>query len=199
LRDLPGPAFAVAAKLEKAGLDGIQDIVASYDTVGVYGVCHVADLEAAATSPVAAVEESVTHVIPVCYEMGEDLKEVADFLRMPPEEVVRWHGSVAYRCFALGFCPGFPYLGYLPEAIQGVPRRAAPRVRIEPGSVAITGAQTAIYPLERPGGWALLGRTPLKIADEAARHFPVAPGDLVRFVPIDAREYRERRGELLRR
>ncbi len=86
------------------------------------------------------------HLIPVCYELGEDIQEVADQLALTTKEVVQLHISEAYRCYAVGFCPGFPYLGYLPDRLSGISRRSAPRVRIAPGSVAITGRQTGIYP-----------------------------------------------------
>ena len=85
--------------------------------------------------------------------------------------------------------PGFPYLGYLPEKLCGVPRLNSPRIRVEPGSVGLTGRQTGIYPLPRPGGWNLIGRTPLTLVDVADGYFPLRVGDRVRFSRIESSEY----------
>jgi inhibitor of KinA len=99
--------------------------------------------------------------------------------------------------YAIGFVPGFPYLGYLPTELCGVGRLPSPRVRVEPGSVGLTGRQTGIYPLPRPGGWNLIGRTPLTIVDVASGFFPLRVGDSVRFERIDEKGYRELEGERL--
>jgi inhibitor of KinA len=198
LRDLPCPAYEAAAALSSAGLAGVDEAVASYETVGVFGDPAVMDLSqipAALTSSTATIQTH--HRIPVCYEMGEDLEEVARRLGIPSTQVVDLHSETTYTCFAVGFSPGFPYLGYLPEPLTGVPRRAEPRVRVEPGSVAITGKQTGIYPSERPGGWAILGRTPLALVDVEDGFFPIQAGDTVSFVPIGMEEYHARKGERL--
>ena len=113
------------------------------------------------------------------------------------DEVIRLHAATEYTVYAIGFCPGFPYLGYLPAALAGVPRLAAPRLRVESGSVGLTGRQTGIYPLPRPGGWNLIGRTPLVIVDVAAGFFPLRVGDRVRFERIDEARFRELAGERL--
>ncbi len=86
--------------------------------------------------------------------------------------MIALHSGVEYDVFAIGFLPGFPYAGYLPPALAGLARRASPRLRVPAGSVAIAGRQTAIYPIESPGGWHLLGTTPLRIADPEAGLFP---------------------------
>lgn len=126
--------------------------------------------------------------IPACYDadFAPDLSEVAAAAGLPIGEVVRLHSSVRYHVYMLGFLPGFPYMGDLPERLA-LPRRADPRVRVPAGSIAIATALTAIYPFESPGGWHLIGATPLKLFD-AARTAPalLAPGDAVRFEPIDA-------------
>jgi inhibitor of KinA len=100
--------------------------------------------------------------IPVCYgeEFGPDLKDVANMHGMRPEQVIQLHTSTTYLVYFLGFVPGFAYLGELPEALV-TPRHATPRRKVPPGSVAIAGNQTGVYPCETPGGWRLLGRTPL--------------------------------------
>ena len=136
-------------------------------------------------------------LIPVCYEFGPDLAHVAAHLGLPAGEVIRLHTAAEYTVYAIGFVPGFPYLGYLPPGLCGVPRLTSPRLRVEPGSVGVTGRQTAVYPLARPGGWPLIGRTPLVLVDVADGFFPLRVGDRVRFARIDERRYRELEGERL--
>ena len=133
-------------------------------------------------------------VIPVLYD-GADLETVAARLKLSPAEVIERHGGVDYDVFAIGFQPGFPYAGYLPDALAGLPRRDAPRLRVPAGSVAIAGRQTGIYPAESPGGWHLLGRTPLCIVDLDEGSFPIRAGDRIRFRPIAAEEFEARRHE----
>ncbi len=121
--------------------------------------------------------------IPVAYggAFGPDLDLVARHAGLSEDEVVALHGSVPYRVFMLGFTPGFPYLGGMPARLA-TPRRDAPRPRIPAGSVGIAGAQTGIYPVESPGGWQLIGRTPLRLFDAASpTPFLLAAGDRVRF------------------
>ena len=127
--------------------------------------------------------------IPVCYggAYGEDLPAVARHAGLSEEEVIRLHSGRTYRIYMLGFLPGFPYLGGLDERLH-TPRRETPRTRIPAGSVGIGGQQTGIYPMESPGGWQLIGRTPLCLF-APGRTLPYAAGDSIRFVPIDAREF----------
>jgi KipI family sensor histidine kinase inhibitor len=134
--------------------------------------------------------------IPVLYD-GEDLPEVAGRLGLTADEVVGLHSGRDYQVLAIGFLPGFPYAGYLPEPLAGLPRRDSPRVRVPAGSVAITGNQTGIYPSESPGGWHLIGRTPLRIVDLESGHFPIRAGDRILFEPIGRPEFEARAGELL--
>ncbi|HDI5739023.1 TPA: 5-oxoprolinase subunit PxpB, partial [Salmonella enterica subsp. enterica serovar Choleraesuis] len=123
--------------------------------------------------------------IPVIYggAGGPDLAAVARHSGLSEKQVVELHASVEYVVWFLGFQPGFPYLGNLPESLH-MPRRAEPRLQVPAGSVGIGGAQTGIYPLSTPGGWQLIGLTPLKLFDPM-REPPVLlrPGDSVRFVP----------------
>ncbi|NDL62745.1 5-oxoprolinase subunit PxpB [Acerihabitans arboris] len=123
--------------------------------------------------------------IPVVYggESGPDLPWVAEHTGMTARQVVECHASVAYIVYFLGFQPGFPYLGELPE-ILAAPRRAEPRLRVPAGSVGIGGKQTGVYPLATPGGWQIIGRTPLRLFDPATNPPTLLlPGDNVRFVP----------------
>lgn len=141
----------------------------------------------------AAAEAGVKRivVIPVCYggEFGPDLADVASLAGLSAEEVIRRHSSRDYRIYMLGFLPGFPYLGGLDESISA-PRLDSPRERIPRGSVGIGGSQTGIYPMESPGGWRLIGRTPI-LPYDPTRTPPVlyAAGDSIRFVPIDRARY----------
>ena len=126
--------------------------------------------------------------VPVCYggDGGPDLDEVAAHCGMSRDEVIARHTAAAYRVAMLGFAPGFPYLLGLDPRLA-MPRRADPRQRVPAGSVAIGGHQTGIYPDALPGGWQLLGRTPLRLFDvRRAAPALLAPGDRVRFVAIDA-------------
>lgn len=129
--------------------------------------------------------------IPVCYggEFGPDLEALAQHARLPRDEVIGRHMAVEYSVAMLGFAPGFSYLLGLDPALR-MPRRAHPRTRVPTGSVAIGGAQTGIYPRELPGGWNLIGRTPLALFDPE-RNPPclLAPGDRVRFRAIDVDEF----------
>lgn len=129
--------------------------------------------------------------IPVCYggEFGPDLGRVAAQARLTPEEVIRRHGQAEYLVHLIGFAPGFPYLGGLPPELQ-TPRHPKPRMTVPPGSVGIGGAQTGIYPLATPGGWNLIGRTPLRLF-RPAEDPPVLlrAGDRVKFRAIGREEF----------
>jgi inhibitor of KinA len=129
--------------------------------------------------------------IPVCYggEYGPDLAEVASIHDLSAEEVIRLHSSATYTAYFLGFVPGFAYLGGLPAQLA-TPRLPTPRKAVPAGSVAIGGNQTGVYPTATPGGWRLIGKTPLKLFDPASAHssfFEI--GDHVRFIPISAEAF----------
>ena len=135
----------------------------------------------------ALAEASHTLEIPVRYggAFGEDLDAAAAELGIAADTVIARHGAALYTVAMVGFAPGFPYLSGLDPSLA-LPRLATPRTRVPAGSVAIGGAQTGIYPRESPGGWRLLGRTPLRLFDpQRASPSLLAPGDRVRFVAID--------------
>lgn len=190
------PAYAVAQAL--SGQPGVLEATPSYESVGLYLETPLACAEVRAlleSAKLSSTANSKTHEIPVCYALGPDLQAVAQTLGISPGELIDQHTSVLYTCFAIGFSPGFPYLGYLPSPLCGVPRRASPRTRVEPGSVGITGSQTGIYPRATPGGWALIGRTPFCLVDLDDAYFPINAGDRVRFLSIGEQEFQERQGE----
>lgn len=131
--------------------------------------------------------------IPVCYglDYGPDLEEVAHHNKLTPEEVIYFHSTGEYLVYMIGFAPGFPYIGGMPEEIAA-PRRSSPRMKIPAGSVGIGGKQTGVYPLETPGGWQLIGRTPLKLfLPNADQPSLLQAGDRIRFKAITAKAYRE--------
>ncbi len=131
--------------------------------------------------------------IPVCYggEFGPDLDDVAKAHGLKPAEVIKLHASRTYHAYFLGFTPGFAYLGDLPEEIA-TPRLETPRKKVAAGSVGIAGRQTAVYAFATPGGWRLIGRTPLAMFRSARKPMElVSIGDLVRFRPIARKEFRE--------
>lgn len=194
---------AAARALRAAQLPGLIDIAPAYATLLVRFDPFAqpdrdgfrASLSAAvraggseASAPSVAAREVV---VPVCYGgvHGPDLETVATQARLAPEEIVHRHAAAKYTVAMLGFAPGFPYLLGLDAALH-TPRRADPRKRVPAGSVAIGGAQTGIYPRELPGGWNLIGRTPLALFDPG-RDPPclLAPADRVRFRAIDAGEF----------
>jgi inhibitor of KinA len=131
--------------------------------------------------------------IPTLYggEYGPDLSFVAEHNGITTEDVIKIHSSVDYLIYMLGFTPGFPYLGGMSEKIAA-PRLSMPRTKIPAGSVGIAGKQTGIYPIESPGGWQLIGRTPLKLYDPK-RQPPIVlqAGDYIRFVPVTIDKYNE--------
>jgi len=129
--------------------------------------------------------------IPVCYggEYGPDLSEVSEMHGMTPAKVIELHSSTAYIVYFLGFVPGFAYLGELPQALA-TPRLATPRRRVPPGSVGIAGRQTGVYPIATPGGWRLLGRTPISMFRRDQNGFSLLSiGDRVRFTPISREQF----------
>ena len=181
----------------------LLDVVQAYTTVAVFHDPARADLAGVMAWLNAFVldDQAMTvgrlHLIPCCYERGLDLAHIAHAIGLSPDEVIRLHASVEYTVFAIGFCPGFPYLGYLPPELTGIPRLPSPRLRVEPGSVGLTGRQTGIYTEPRPGGWCIVGRTPLVLVDVVAGYFPLRTGDRVRFDRIDEADFTRLEGRRL--
>ena len=180
---------------------GINEWVPGYAAITVYYRPWEVDYDGlcAALTPLLARRSPETRgagrlvQIPVCYggEHGPDLAEVAARHGLAPAQVVRRHAARRYPVYFLGFLPGFAYLGGLSPALE-TPRRDRPRPAVPAGSVGIAGAQTGVYPIASPGGWQIIGRTPLRLYD-LARQPPalLAAGDHVQFVPITERRFEE--------
>lgn len=129
--------------------------------------------------------------IPVCYDaaFAPDLHAVAEHTQLDPEQVIATHLAGSYLVYFLGFTPGFAYLGPLAQQLE-VPRLASPRKKVAAGSVALAGRQTAVYPSDSPGGWQLIGRTPFRMFNAAAKQpSRLQPGDQVRFTRITRDEF----------
>ena len=187
---------ALDQALHAAALPGVTETVPAYASllvrfdpfaVDFAELCAAVErMEAGLDGASAAVGKVVE--LPVCYggEYGPDLAFVAAHAGLSEDAVIKLHSGREYRIYMLGFLPGFPYLGGL-DARLHTPRLESPRTRIPAGSVGIGGAQTGVYPLDSPGGWRLIGRTPVPL-DDAAR-LPYRAGDRIRFVPVPPEEY----------
>ncbi len=192
----------VMTAMEHLDLPGVDDLVPSYRSLLIAYDPTVAlreDLVEAVTAACrdlgrAGEAERRVVTLPTLYggEHGPDIGHVAEHAGMDPDRVVELHSGVDYRVYMIGFAPGFPYLGGLPPELA-TPRLASPRVRIPPGSVGIAESQTGIYPAASPGGWRLIGRTPVRLFDPG-REPPsiVVAGDFIRFVALGSEaEYAE--------
>jgi KipI family sensor histidine kinase inhibitor len=188
--------IALAERLRHRCGHAIRDAVVGYATLTVYFDPLEVEVEWMEAQVRAVFEvneadlsdgEGKVIEVPVCYgaEFGPDLADVAAFGTCTPEEVIARHSDATYRIYMLGFIPGFAYMATVDPRIAA-PRRDAPRAGVPPGSVAIAGGQTGIYPAVTPGGWNIIGRTPVKPYDPARRDHPFLfkPGDHVRFRPV---------------
>ncbi len=185
---------ALAAQLSLNPLSGVVETVPGYASLAVHydplvrSQAEITDWLAAQleSNAESALRAPRRVEIPVTYN-GPDLAFVAEHCHLKVSDVIRIHSGTDYTVYMMGFMPGFPYLGKLPEALS-TPRLATPRSHVPAGSVAIAAGQTGIYPLDSPGGWQLIGHTSLALHDaRRAPPFLLAPGDTVRFIP-------ERRG-----
>jgi inhibitor of KinA len=193
--------LGVTQQIAAAKIGGIIELAPAYTTVGVFfdptrtgGFDEIrSEIERALGRKFRPTGDrtAATIDVPVCYEneFAADLDEVARHSGLSPEEVVSRHSGAKYRVSCVGFTPGFPYLSGLPPELA-TPRRASPRKEIPAGAVAIGGTQTGIYPRKSPGGWNVIGRTPLRLFDH--RNEPPAvlrAGDSIRFREISREEF----------
>ncbi|MGE3805822.1 MAG: allophanate hydrolase subunit 1 [Gemmataceae bacterium] len=184
--------------------DWLIDVVPAYASVAVFFelprmrfAAVATELRELETAGSFSPTEGKLHRIPCCYEFQLDLERVARATGLATDAIINLHTGCVYTVYALGFCPGFPYLGYLPAELANVPRLESPRLRVPPGSVGLTGKQTGIYTMERPGGWNLIGRTPLELVNVADGYFPLRAGERVQFVRIDEGEFARQLGQRL--
>ncbi|GGB42582.1 5-oxoprolinase subunit PxpB [Fictibacillus barbaricus] len=203
-REIQQKVKKVSSFFEECSLDWIIETVPGFTTVAVF--YDPLKIETT-TLPYETVCEELTRLleglsvdqdgepriveIPVCYggEFGPDLEEVAEHNGIIPEEVIDIHSNGEYIVYMIGFAPGFPYIGGMSEKIAA-PRRKNPRLKIPAGSVGIAGKQTGVYPIETPGGWQLIGRTPRKLfLPDGDTPSLLQAGDQIKFVPISQEEF----------
>jgi KipI family sensor histidine kinase inhibitor len=193
-------ALSAAEALKHAKIPGVIEITSAYQSVALFLDAPMPS-DASLTARISRVLTGSKAVlrfhqrqieVPVCYdaEFALDASRVADKTLLSFEKIIELHSSAKFTVACIGFMPGFPYLAGLPGALH-LPRLASPRTKVPAGSVAIASAQTGIYPLESPGGWNIIGRTPLRLF-EPRNTFPalLATGDKVRFRPITRDEFK---------
>ncbi len=197
-REINARVLALADRIADAKIPGIVEMVPTFRSLMVhYDPCVLRFVELGIQ--VRRLMEGLTAVghahrlwvLPTCYggEHGPDLDEVAQRTGLSPAQVVEMHAAVTYHVYCLGFLPGWPYMGDLDERLA-LPRREIPRIKVPMGAVCIAQRMTGVYPLESPGGWHLLGRTPVRMFDtRRAEAVFFEPGDKVRYQPISAAEY----------
>ncbi len=200
LKDIDPNLLAFTQFVTNEKINGIKDIILAYDTLTlVYDILHFDSnpflfahtiLEAfnnASKNNIVSIKRRSMIEIPVCYDesLGIDLENAVKALNCSIDELIQQHSEKIYTVYCLGFLPGFAYMGEVPHAIQ-LPRHPSPRSKVLAGSVGIAGKQTGIYPMNSPGGWQIIGRTPIKIFDPTSTSLTLfKAGDQVRFKPID--------------
>lgn len=199
--DIHSQVMDLSAKVEEASVDGVTFTLPAYCSVTIgFDPKKVSYLDLKPTiinllkqPATGSTVSSRSLTLPVCYEepYALDLQEVSKFSGLTPKEIIELHTGETYRVYMLGFLPGFPYLGVLPKALQ-LPRKRTPRVNVPERSVGIAGQQTGIYPSGSPGGWKILGNTPLPIFNSSSDNpFLLQVGDQVKFKVISSREYQK--------
>ena len=198
--------MALFHHLREKNIEGVKDIIPAYTTLTVvYDIVRVQKQTPGSASVFISseIEKALQHCswniatsaslieIPVCYDtsLGIDLKEISKQKKLSIEDIIRIHASTIYDVYMLGFLPGFAYMGTVDEKII-TPRKEKPRLHVAAGSIGIAGAQTGIYPIDSPGGWQLIGKTPLQIFNkEKINPCLLKAGDKVQFVAIDKNEF----------
>lgn len=189
---------------------GLRDVLVTYNSLTLFydaftvkntntgpGPCQLVKhlIEEAYHQTLAGSVEEAGDVIkiPVCYEppYSPDLEFVSAYTKLNPASVIRIHHESIYRVFMIGYLPGFPYMGEVHANIC-VPRKSTPRARVEAGSVGLAGIQTGIYPLDSPGGWQIIGKTPIRMFDKNSNPpVKLEPGNVVQFYPINRAQFEE--------
>jgi inhibitor of KinA len=196
-------AQALADYLRESGewlecVAGIASCVAQFDPAAMSEEQAKQRMSSAMRAvPAARDAEAEVIEIPVCYggDYGPDLDDVCEILNIPREEFIELHTGTEFRVDMLGFTPGFAFIGGFDQA-RDVPRRSAPRVRLAGGAIGIAGGRTGIYTLPSPGGWQIVGRTPMRLFDTGAEQpFRLRAGMLVRFAAIGREEFDTWRAE----
>lgn len=197
-RKISDRVLALAEALEHARLPGVIEVIATFRSLSVnYNslVTTGGELEQAITAfvdkPTQSSHRKRLWDIPVCYEpkFAPDIEDVAKSVHLSVAEVAALHAGTQYHVYMIGFVPGYPYMGDLPEKLQ-LPRRSDPRTRVPPGSLAIATSMTAVYPYESPGGWHLIGTSPVRFFDAAStKGALLGPGDGVKFRPVTPDEF----------
>jgi KipI family sensor histidine kinase inhibitor len=197
-QELSGLVLALATKLRDAAIPGVVELVPTFRSLLVhYDPLRLrqSELRSRLMPLLEGLEatESVGRLwrIPACYDesLGVDLAEVAQRMGLSTRQVIERHAATTFHVYMMGFLPGLPYLGGLPKEFE-LPRRENPRIKVPKGSIAVAMAMTVIYPLESPGGWHILARTPAPLWD--MRHEPpalLAAGDKIMFEPLSLAEY----------
>lgn len=190
----------LAQYLTKSVIKGIEEWVPAYASLMIYydpfiiSYDELVNIISNFDLNVASVEETSSRIqnIPVLYggDLGPDLIDVAKYNGLTPDEVIQLHSAPLYHVYMIGFSPGFPYLGGLNTRLH-TPRLETPRIRVREGSVGIAGGQTGIYTLPTPGGWKLIGHTPIPLfqPENVERPTLISAGDKIKFVPITIEEY----------
>lgn len=197
--DINNKVRSMAIVMEKETPEGVLETIPTYRSLLIIynpATTNLAKLK----KEILALEERISEIkiplpdtveIPVCYgrEFGPDIRFVAEHNSITADDVIRIHSGVEYQIYMIGFTPGFPFLGGLPEALY-TPRLETPRFIVPEGSVGIANNQTGMYPVTSPGGWQLIGRTPIRLfAPECSNPFIYKVGDRIRFKPISAEDY----------
>ena len=204
--DINNKVRSMAIVMEKESPKGVLETIPTYRSLLIIydpGITNPAKLE----KEILALEESLSQIkipspdtveIPVCYggEFGPDIQFVAEHNSITKDDVVRIHSGAEYQIYMIGFTPGFPFLGGLPKVLH-TPRLETPRSFVPEGAVGIANNQTGIYPLASPGGWQLIGKTPLKLfAPEHSNPFIYKVGDRIKFKSISAEDFVRLAGEV---
>jgi inhibitor of KinA len=185
--------------ISKSDIAGIQEMIPAFRTLTVFYdplMCSFESLCKQITNGIHHLSnpmstKKIIYEIPVCYE-GEfalDLKDLSEYTGLSVKDIVSIHTKEPYYIYMLGFLPGFPYLGGLDDTLS-MPRLKKPRAKVAAGSVGIAGNQTGIYPVESPGGWRIIGQTPLTLFDTSKNmHVPYRAGDWIQFYSVSKKEF----------